>query len=160
MSMREEAETQMLLTFRLDGEPFAFPVVQVNEVLDPIAHAPVPNADAFAPGVINVRGIVVPLLDIRHRLQLPKADPSESNRIIVFEEDFPGGRQKLAFQADCVEQVIECTEQQLESLPELGAVWPRQFVTGAFQHEGELVVLLDSKQLFMPAKEHAEASVQ
>lgn len=148
----------MLLTFRLDGEAFAFPVTRVHEILDPIPYTPVPNASAFAPGVINVRGIVVPLVDIRHRLLMSPAAETETSRIIVFEVDIAGTRQKLAFRADSVEQVLEGVSDKIEPLPELGAVWPRRYVQGALRHEDELIVLLDSHELFAPSQDTSEAA--
>lgn len=149
----------MLLTFRLDGEAFAFPVTRVHEILDPIPVTPVPNAGAFAPGVINVRGIVVPLLDIRHRLLMKSAEDTEASRIIVFEADLLGGPQKLAFRADSVEQVLESGPREMVPLPELGAVWPRRFVKGSLRHENELIVLLDAQELFEPSHDLAEPAV-
>ncbi|PUB16439.1 chemotaxis protein CheW [Yoonia sediminilitoris] len=146
----------MLLTFRLDGEAFAFPVTRVHEILDPIPVTPVPNAGAFAPEVINVRGVVVPLLDIRHRLLMK---PAEASRIIVFEADLSGGPQKLAFRADSVEQVLESSPREIIPLPELGAVWPRRFVKGSLRHEDELIVLLDAQELFEPSHDLAEPAV-
>ena len=149
----------MLLTFRLDGEAFAFPVTRVHEILDPIPVTPVPNAGAFAPGVINVRGVVVPLLDIRHRLLMKPAEETQASRIIVFEADLAGGQQKLAFRADSVEQVLESTPREMVPLPELGAVWPRRFVKGSLRHDNELIVLLDAQELFETTHDLSELAV-
>jgi len=149
----------MLLTFRLDGEAFAFPVTKVHEILDPIPVTPVPNAGPFAPGVINVRGVVVPLLDIRHRLLMQPAEDTEASRIIVFEADLAGGQQKLAFRADSVEQVLECSPREIVPLSELGAVWPRRFVKGSLRHEDELIVLLDAQELFEPSHDLEQPAV-
>lgn len=152
----DDTMTRMVLTFRLDGEAFAFPVTRVHEVLDPIPYTPVPNASEFAPGVINVRGIVVPLVDVRHRLLMRAAPETETSRIIVFEVDIGGVPQKLAFRADSVEQVFECPEEKVEALPELGAVWPKRFVRGALRHKDELIVLLDAHELFAPPQDDVE----
>jgi purine-binding chemotaxis protein CheW len=149
----------MLLTFRLDGEAFAFPVTRVHEILNPIPVTPVPNAAAFAPGIINVRGVVVPLLDLRHRLRLKPAEDTKASRIIVFEVDLAGGPQKVAFRVDSVEQVLEFTAKEIIPLPELGSVWPRRFVKGSVRHDGELIVLLDAQELFEPSQNQAEPAV-
>lgn len=141
----------MLLTFRFEGEAFAFPVTRVQEILDPVEYTPVPNAPAFVPGVINVRGVVVPVVDIRHRLKMLQGSISEASRMIVFETDVNGARQKLAFRADSVEQVIEGPAGPVEKLPELGATWPRRFIAGAMRHGDELIILLDADELFAPA---------
>lgn len=154
----EECDSFMLLTFRLDGEVFGFPVTRVHEILDPVRYTPVPNASAFAPGVINVRGVVVPVVNIRHRLLMGAARETESSRMIVFETDIAGTSQKLAFQADSVEQVIEGRHDRIERLPELSATWPKRFVRGAMRHHDDLLILLDADELFAPTLETAETA--
>jgi purine-binding chemotaxis protein CheW len=139
-----------LLVFRLDEEAFAIGVGAVHEILDAQVPTPVPNADAFAPGVINVRGVVVPVVDIRCRLGMgAAADPARA-RVIVVEVEIDGAAQKLAFAADAVEDVIEADLHAVERVPELGAVWPQAYLRGAVRRAGELVILLNAETLFHP----------
>ncbi len=145
--LREEGP---LLVFRLDEEAFAITVTAVHEILDVQPTTPVPNADLFAPGVINVRGVVVPVVDIRHRLMMEQAtDPSRA-RIIVVEVVIDETTQKLAFAADTVEDVIEADITRVEKVPDLGAVWPQSYLRGAFRLKDELIILLNTETLFHP----------
>lgn len=139
-----------LLMFRLDEQAFAISVAAVHEILDAQASTPVPNADAFAPGVINVRGVVVPLVEIRHRLAMGHAPDPEHARVIVVEIGIDGAAQKLAFAVDTVEDVIEADLAAVEKVPELGAVWPQAYLRGAVRRAGELVILLRTETLFHP----------
>ena len=149
-STRPGADDGALLVFRLDGEAFAIGVGVVHEILDAQTPTPVPNADPFAPGVINVRGVVAPVVDVRHRLGMAPAADLQRARVIVVEIDIDGTPQKLAFAADAVEQVFEADLRAIERVPELGAVWPQAYLRGGLRRGGELVVLLDAHRLFHP----------
>ena len=141
----------MLLVFRLDGEAFAVRVDSVHEVLDPADPTPVPGADPFAPGLVNVRGLVVPVLDIRRRLHMAPDLGSPTARMIVLEHAIDGVATKLAFTADAVEEVITADLATLDPVPPLGAAWPQACLRGALRHGDDLVVLLDQDTVFDPA---------
>lgn len=144
------AEPEMILIFRLSGTVFALPVGQVHEILDPMPATPVPNAPAFAPALINVRGAIAPLIDIRQRLRMPSIPADDQARIIVLELPVNGAATRLAIMADAVEEVIETDRAALKPIPELGARWPEQYVTGVARHGDSLVILLDTDTLFHP----------
>jgi purine-binding chemotaxis protein CheW len=141
---------EMALIMRLSGEAFGLPVPMVNEIIDPIQITRVPNASAFAPGLINVRGAVVPLLDLRHRLRMAPAAPGATARIVVVETTIKDTPTRLAFLADAVEEVIDVELGKLEPVPKLGAPWPDTYVLGVLRHTKGLVVLLNASTLFQP----------
>ena len=144
----------MLLIFRLEGESFGVTVDDVHEILAPQDPTPVPNADPFAFGLINVRGVVVPVIDVRRRLRMAPVDRLETSRMIVLEHCIDGTMTKLAFSADAVDKVIEADLDALEKVPDLGASWPQEYLRGAIRREGDLVVLLDTETLFAPSPQH------
>lgn len=141
----------MLLTFRLDGECFGVRVEDVHEILDPMAPTPVPNADPFAFGLINVRGVVVPVVDVRRRLKMGPPDELETARMIVLEHSVDGIATKIAFSADAVETVIEADLTRMERVPDLGASWPQVYLRGVVRRDGDLLILLDTDVLFAPS---------
>lgn len=141
---------EMVLIFRLSGEVFALPVTSVHEILDPIPVTLVPNAPAFAPGLINVRGAVAPLVDVRQRLRMPSGSASEDARVIVLELPVNGTPLKIAMIADSVDEVIEADLATLEAIPELGSRWPDIYIKGIARHGDRLVVLLNTEILFCP----------
>ena len=140
----------MALIMRLSGEAFGIPVRIVNEIIDPIHITRVPNAPAFAPGLINVRGAVVPVLDLRHRLRMQPSEPQSTARIVVIETALNGELVRLAIMADAVEEVVEVDLGKLEPVPDLGAPWPDIYVLGVLRYAKGLVVVLNGDTLFRP----------
>ena len=149
---------QTLLVFGIAGEAFALPVATIHEVIDPLPVTPVPNAPPHAPGLINVRGIVTPVIDVRLRLRIPPGRaPAGAGRIIVLELPVDGATTRVAITADAVHEVIETDAAALEPIPDLGTRWPAQFVRGVTRHDGTLVVLLDPETLFAPDSDRPAA---
>lgn len=147
-------EARTILTFRLQGETFAIGVDHVQEIIDPLPTTPVPCAPATAPGIVNVRGSVVPVLDIFRRLGLSRAGDGgagmgeETTRMVVLDVDIGDTPTRLAFLADSVEQVIELPAGRLEPVPEIGIDLPPQHLDGVARLDGELVVLLNTESVF------------
>ena len=150
---KQPQEPEMLLIFRLSGEIFAITVTCVHEILDPLPRTEVPNAPDFAPALINVRGSVAPLIDVRQRLRMPPAPPSIESRVIVLELPINGTATKLAMTSDSVDEVIEADLTALEAIPELGTRWPEIYIRGGIRHGDLLVVLLNTETLFRPEAE-------
>ncbi len=137
------------LLFRLDDETFAVPVSGVNEIIDPQRMSPVPNANPLAPSIINVRGSIIPLFDVRARLAMEPATTTSETRMIVFERTGSDGEPlRLAFSADAVERVVERGMGGMTPLPELGVAWPHECLSGSYRHEGELIICLDVDAVF------------
>ncbi len=155
-----DSAEQTLLVFGLAGEAFALPVSTIHEVIDPLPVTPVPNAPPHAPGLINVRGIVTPVVDIRLRLHIPAAGAAiGTGRIIVTELPVDGTITRVAIRADTVHEVIDADAAALEPIPDLGTRWPPQFVRGVVRHDGALVVLLEPETLFAPDTDRPAAPV-
>ncbi|SMX27485.1 Chemotaxis protein CheW [Pelagimonas phthalicica] len=155
--LSEMTDGNILLVFRLEGEAFGVSVSYVHEILDRERPTMVPNADAFSPGLINVRGSVVPLVDVRLRLGMGPAQATENARMIVLEHEIKDVKTKLAFEADAVEEVFEVNMSDVEPVPELGASWPQVYLLGAIRREDELIILLDPDTLFSPNPSFAAA---
>ena len=148
--MTDTAETQMVLTFALDGETFAIPVDHVDEIIDPLPITRAPNADAFAPGLINVRGAIAPFVDLRHRLGMKPAEVRESSRVLVLDLVVGGEATKVAVLADDVADITETAVADLEAVPELGVRWPTDLIRGVAKKDGALVIVLDVGAAFAP----------
>ena len=140
------------LTFTLEGETFAIPVRHVSEILDPMPVTRTPNADPFAPGLINVRGVIAPFIDLRQRLGMKPAAPGESARVLVLDLVVEGEPTKVAMLADDVDDITETAASDLEAVPELGVRWPVEFIKGVAKKDGALVILLDVETAFAPTR--------
>lgn len=145
------AETRRLvLTFTLAGERLALDVAHVSEVLPPLPITPVPRADRIAPALMNVRGTVVPVMDLRHRLALP-ADDNPPERFLVLALEGEDGTTRLAIEADEVDRIIEVASTAIEPVPSLGLGLPHHFVEGVARHDGVPVFFLNPATVFDPA---------
>ena len=142
--------SKMALTFELQDEMFAVDVRNVHEVIDPLPITRVPNADPFAPGLINARGTVVAVLDLRHRLGMPAHDRTQDTRFVVLETAIGEDRTKFAIVADRVHEVVEISASAIQAAPDLSMNWPPEFITGIAQHNGGLLTLLDASIVFQP----------
>ena len=148
--MSDLTETSMALTFSLDGETFAIPVEHVSEIIDPLPVTRAPNADPFAPGLINVRGAIAPFVDLRYRLGMKPAVVGETSRVLVLDLVIGGEATKVAMLADSVDDITETTVDDLEAVPELGVRWPTDLIRGVAKKNGALVILLDVEAAFAP----------
>lgn len=146
----EESSSFMALTFDLDGERFAISVKNVQEVIDPLDMTMVPNADPFAPGLINVRGAVVPVLNLQHRLGVKESERTADTRFVVIEAIIDEDRTNFAIVADSVHEVFEVEESKIHPAPALGMKWPFEYIIGIAQRDDCMVIFLDTEVIFKP----------
>lgn len=150
--MSDATETSMALTFSLEGETFAIPVEHVSEIIDPLPVTRAPNADPFAPGLINVRGAIAPFIDLRHRLGMKPAEAGSTSRVLVLDLIVAGEATKVAMLADDVDDITETALADLEAVPELGVRWPTDVIRGVVKKNGAIVILLDVEAAFAPTQ--------
>jgi purine-binding chemotaxis protein CheW len=131
------------LTFALDHEIFAIEVDRVREVVDPIPVTEVPNAPGFAPGVVNVRGNVVPLVDLRRKFGMPPPASEGELRIVVAEVSVEGEPTLVGIKADAVYEVVDTGRAEIDDLPRLGTRWRPEFIRGVVKQETGFVIILD-----------------
>lgn len=146
----ESPGTFMALTFELHGERFAVEVANVHEVIDPLPLTLVPNSDPFAPGLINARGAVVPVLDLQHRLGFTRSEQTPDTRFVVLEAELGEDRTKFALIADSVHEVVEIDEARIQPAPELGMKWQPEYIRGIAQKDNRLVIFLNKETIFRP----------
>jgi purine-binding chemotaxis protein CheW len=147
-----------LLTFALDRETFAIPVDAVREVVDLTPATAVPNAPAFARALINVRGNVVALIDLRRRLSMPPPPPDAETRVVVSEVVIAGEPTLVGLQADAVHEVIDARGATLEAIPKLGTRWRPELVKGVVKQDRGFVIILDLARI-LASDESARRSV-
>ncbi|GGO89720.1 chemotaxis protein CheW [Stakelama pacifica] len=136
------------LTFALQGEIFAIDADTVREILDMPAITRVPNAPAFANGLINVRGRVVPLADLRVTFAMDRPEPDADTRIIVIETLLDGEENILGIVADKVLDVCDLEDVAIEDAPQVGMRWHPEFLLGIGRYAGDFVILPNIGQIF------------
>lgn len=148
MSNPDRPQQIELLTFQLDTEIVAVEAVRVREVLDEAPVSEVPGARPFVPGVLNVRGQVVPLADLRLKLNLRIGPPTADSRIVVLETALGGEPMIVGVLADKVFEVTELEPGSLEEAPSIGLRWRREHIRHVGKRGEDLIIVLDVDRIF------------
>lgn len=148
MKIEKITERALYLTFRLGDEVFANDVNQIREVLDLTQITKVPQAPDFMRGVINLRGTVVPVVDIKMKFGLPKTEKTQDTRVVVMELDLDGEIAIVGVMADSVHEVMEMEPDQIQPPPKLGSGWRSEFIRGMGKRKDEFVIIIDINQVF------------
>ncbi len=139
-NVRQAAVPQVqLVTFRLGAEEFGLDVFSVHEILRYQAPTPVPRAPDFVDGVIDVRGTLVPVVDLRRRFELAEAPTDGDTRTVLVEF----GGERLGLVVDAVTEVLRVPETAVSAPPQYIRGLAAEFVRGIVRLEGRLVVLID-----------------
>jgi purine-binding chemotaxis protein CheW len=141
-------EVRQYLTFKLGEEVFALDVEKVREVLDYTTITRIPRTPEFMRGVINLRGSVVPVVDLRLAFGMPPTEKTVSTCIVVTEVSMEGENVVLGALADSVEEVIDLEPDQIQPGPRLGTCVNTDFVRGMGRRESGFVVILDIDRVF------------
>ncbi len=148
MPKTDITDINQYLTFKLGEEVFALDVAQVREVLDLSTITKVPGAPEFMRGVINVRGNVVPVMDLRLKFGLSKTENTVDTRIVVMELFLEGETTVLGAMADSVDEVIELDPTQIEPPPKIGSRWKTEFIKGIGKNNDLFIIILDINRVF------------
>ncbi|HWU14483.1 MAG TPA: chemotaxis protein CheW [Caulobacter sp.] len=146
------------LTFDLRGETFALEAGLVREVLDLLPETGVPGAPPFVGAVINFRGRVIPLVDLRLAFDMDAAEPTIDSRIVVIEHDLDGEPTLIGLRADKVHEVTTIDRAVTEEVPRVGLRWRSDFIRLLARRDGDVIVIPDLKQIFA-ARGRSGASV-
>jgi purine-binding chemotaxis protein CheW len=141
-------ETMQYLTFRLAEEVFALDISQVREVLDYTKITRVPRMPEFMRGVINLRGTVVPVVDLRLKFGMDGTERTVNTCIIIAEVELEGERAVLGALADSVQEVIDLEASQIEPPPRLGTSIRADFIRGMGKHNERFQIILDFDRVF------------
>jgi purine-binding chemotaxis protein CheW len=136
------------LTLRLQDELFAVEAGSVREILDLVPITEVPNASPFVGGLINVRGRVVPLADLRVMFGMDRPEPDQDTRIVVMEITIDGEPTVAGILADKVHDVTDIEAASIEEAPKVGMRWRPEFVRGIGKRNGGFIIIPDLGRIF------------
>ncbi len=140
-------ETTQYLTFKLDDEVFALDITKVREVLDFTTVTKVPRTPEFMRGVINLRGSVVPVVDLRLKFGMSKTEKTVNTCIIV-EVKVDDETKVLGALADSVQEVMDLEPHHIEPAPKIGTRLNTEFIKGMGKRDDRFVILLDIDKVF------------
>jgi len=142
------SETRLqVLMVGLGNEIFAIETDMVREIIDPVPVTRVAGARTFLPALINVRGNVIPLADLRLRFGMPAAAATADTRIVVVEVEIDGDPVTLGILADKVFEVTEVSSRHTQQTPRLGSQWRPEFIRFITKWNDEFVIIPDMARI-------------
>ena len=148
MSEQNEMSSLQYVTFRLDQELFGVEVHRTKEILSLTPVTKVPQTPDYLLGVINLRGQVVPVVDMRLKLGLSAGEDTEDTCIIVVEVQVDGEAITVGALADAVREVLEIRSDQIEPPPKLGTKLKTEFINGMGKINDQFTILLNIDRIF------------
>ena len=148
MSASTTADPQQFLTFKLGEETFAVEVAKVREILDVTTITKVPRTPDFMRGVINLRGGVVPVIDLRLKLGMSRTERTVNTCIIVEEITIGEETTILGTLADSVQEVFDLDGDLIEAAPRIGTRLNTEFLKGMVKHNDSFIMILDLDRVF------------
>ena len=148
MSVAEITEARQYLTFKLGEETFAIDVAQVREVLDLTTITKIPRTPEFMSGVINLRGSVVPVVDLRLCFEMSRTEKTLNTCIVVVEVLLDGEATIIGALADSVEEVIDLEPDQIQPAPKIGTRIRTDFIKGMGRRETRFIMIIDIDKAF------------
>ena len=145
-----DASPQQYLTFSLGGEVFALGILNVKEIIEFGNITEIPMMPAFIRGVINLRGAVVPVIDLSARFGGPASTVSRRTCIVIVELGEGEERQDLGVIVDAVNEVLEIPRSEIEPPPTFGAKIRADFIQGMGKVEGHFVIILNVDRVLSP----------
>jgi purine-binding chemotaxis protein CheW len=132
------------LTFLLGHESYGLPVLKVREIIRLVDITPVPQMPPYVKGVINLRGKLVPVMDLRVRFALAACESTESTCIVVAQvKSESGGTVHMGFIVDGVEEVLNLAEGDIEKTPDFGMKLDTEYLPGMANVKNKVIALLD-----------------
>ncbi|MDJ0722807.1 MAG: chemotaxis protein CheW [Desulfobacterales bacterium] len=143
------------LTFKLADEDHGISLLKVREIIGMMPITSVPRTPDFVKGVINLRGKVIPVTDLRLRFDMPEIDYTDRTCIIVVEVESQDITIQMGIVVDAVTEVLPVKAEEFEAAPEFGTKVDTQYILGMANMDGSVKILLDIDRV-MTAKEIAE----
>jgi len=156
------ASENQYLTFMLSGEEYGVDILTVQELRGWEETTPIPNTPSFVLGVINLRGVVVPIVDLRDRFGLDRMEYGPTTVVIIVKVEAAGKERVLGIVVDAVSEVYDIDPGDMQPPPDMEGSISIDFVTGLATMDDKMVILLDINKLvnegILSNKPVAEAS--
>lgn len=139
---------QKLLTFSLGSEGYGVSILKIKEIIGMMDITPVPRTPDFIKGIINLRGKIIPVMDLRIKFGMPAQDYDERTCIIVAEVSMNGVQKLLGVVVDTVSEVVTISHDQIEPPPEYGSSVEHNSILGIGKIKERVVIILDIDEVF------------
>jgi purine-binding chemotaxis protein CheW len=136
---KRSVETMQIVSFALGKEEYGVDIAQVQEINRMVAITHVPRAPHFMEGVINLRGQLIPIIDLRTRFGMPRAEQTKNTRIVVTEI----GNKRVGMVVDSVSEVLRVPTEEIEDAPDMITGVDTEYIRGVGKLGERLIILLD-----------------
>lgn len=140
---KAEARAGKYLIFDLGNEEFGIRVLQVKEIMKMQEITSIPQTSAALQGVINLRGRIVPVVNLRRKFNMAEQDNTDRTCIIVVRVEMGGGEQPMGLVVDGVQEVLLLSPDEIEDSPDFGHEATSSYVSGMATSKGKVKILLD-----------------
>lgn len=159
---------QQFLTFLLNGEPFAINILVIKEIIEYGSLTTVPLMPDFIRGVLNLRGQVLPVIDLAARFGRQQTEVARRTCIVIIEMDNDGEKQDVGIVVDSVSEVMDIGASAIQPAPAFGAKIRADFIEGMVETNGRFIIILnvdrvlslDEMALLASIEEDASADVE
>jgi len=148
------------LTFELDKEGYAIPILKVKEIIGMMEVTQVPRQPDFIKGVINLRGKIIPLIDLRLKFGLQEREYDERTSIIVMELNSENSPKTSGIVVDTVNEVLDINDADIEPPPQYGTDVDQAFLTGMGKVQDNVIMLLNADRILSTGEMQKLESVQ
>ncbi|MGM9927534.1 MAG: chemotaxis protein CheW [Bacillus sp. (in: firmicutes)] len=149
MSQAVELSSMKVIVFQLKQKEYAIPVQQIKSIEKVLHITRVPNAVSFVKGVINLRGVVTPIIDLRARFDLEEEAYTESTRIIIVALE----NLEVGLVVDAANDVIDIPSQHIEPQPEVVGTEEAEFITGVAKMDKRLLIIVNLENILSASQE-------
>ncbi len=143
----EVAHSGQFLTFVLSGEEYGVDILKVQEIRGWSSVTRIPNTPSYMQGVLNLRGTIVPIIDLRMRFSMERIDYTQTTVIVVLSVVMDHGRRTIGIVVDGVSDVLSATSDDIKPAPHFGESVRTEFVNGLVAAGDKMVILLDTDRL-------------
>lgn len=152
----DSKEVLQLVTFRLGNEEYSVDILSVQEIIRHMDLTRVPKAPEFVDGVINLRGKVIPVLDLRKRFGLEAGEKTNETRIIVVDIN----DKTVGFKVDAVSEVLRLSADTVEPPPSIVTNADSDYIKGVGKMDGRLIILLEVSKILTTSEQEGLGSVE
>ena len=150
LSAAQDAGTSQYLTFKLADEEYGVDILKVQEIRSWEPVTSIPNTPDLIIGVTNLRGIVVPIIDLRERFSLDKIEYGTSTVVVIVKVNHKNDERTMGMVVDAVSEVYNISEEMMRETPELGGAISTNFIKGLATIDEKMIILLDIDLMVSP----------
>jgi len=148
---RDRVELAQLVAFGVADGDYAVDIMRIKEIINPVPVVPMPKAPPFIEGVIELRGAILPIIDVRKRFDLPPVPATRATKYLIVSIDLGEQRVIVGLVVDRVSEPLRVARTEIKPAPRL-SVSERAYFTGVVAHHGKMLMVLDVDALLSSAE--------